>query len=42
MGEEHRLPGGFRDGKILGLAVQIGKKQYVDMKQEAAALVAVD
>jgi arylsulfatase len=40
--EEYQSPAEFKGGTILGVAVNIGKQQYVDLEQKAAALLAVD
>ncbi|HWB86582.1 MAG TPA: arylsulfatase [Bryobacteraceae bacterium] len=40
--DEYKTPGEFQGGKIIGVAVNIGKEQYIDLEQKAAALLAVD
>ena len=40
--EEYKSPAEFKGGTILGVAVNIGKQQYVDLEHKAAALLAVD
>jgi arylsulfatase A-like enzyme len=40
--QEYKAPGEFKGGKILGVAVNIGKEQYVDLETKAAALLALD
>jgi arylsulfatase len=40
--QEYKSPAEFKGGTILGVAVNIGKEQYTDLEQKAAALMAVD
>ena len=40
--QEYKAPGTFTGGKILGVGVSIGKDQYLDLEQRAAAALAVD
>jgi arylsulfatase A-like enzyme len=40
--EEYKAPGEFKGGTILGVGVNVGKEQYVDIEAKAAALLAVD
>jgi arylsulfatase len=40
--QEYKSPAEFKGGTILGVAVNIGKEQYTNLEQKAAALMAVD
>ena len=40
--QEYKAPGTFRGGKILGVGVSVGKDQYLDLEQKAAATLAVE
>ena len=40
--EEYKAPGEFMGGTIFGVAVNVGKEQYVDLEHKAAALLSVD
>ena len=40
--EDYKTPGEFKGGTILGVAVTVEKKQYLDLEKLAAAAFAVD
>ena len=40
--EEYKSPAAFKGGTVLAVAVSVGKEQYVNLGQKAAALLAVD
>jgi arylsulfatase len=40
--QEYKAPGTFRGGKILGVGVSVGKDQYLDLEQKAAAALVVE
>ena len=40
--QEYKSPAEFKGGTIFGVAVNIGKEQYTNLEQKAAALMAVD
>src|SRR5262245_57072240 len=40
--QEYKTPGTFTGGTILGVAVSVGKDQYLDLEQKAAAALAVE
>ena len=40
--EEYEAPNTFTDGTILGVAVDVGEKVYLDLEREAAAVMARD
>jgi arylsulfatase A-like enzyme len=40
--QEYKAPGVFTGGKILGVGVNVGKEQYIDLEQKAAAALAVE
>jgi hypothetical protein len=40
--QEYKTPATFTGGKILGVEVNVGKDQYVDLEKKAAAALAVE
>jgi arylsulfatase len=40
--KEYKAPGTFTGGTILGVGVSVGKDQYLDLEQKAAAALAVE
>ncbi len=40
--QEYKAPGTFTGGKILGVGVSVGKDQYLDLEQKAAAALVVE
>jgi arylsulfatase len=40
--QEYKAPGTFTGGTILGVGVSVGKDQYLDLEQKAAAALAVE
>jgi arylsulfatase len=40
--QEYKSPGNFTGGTILAVAVNVGKKEYLDIEMAAAALFAVE
>jgi arylsulfatase len=40
--QEYKMPGTFTGGRILGVGVSVGKDQYLDLEQRAAAALAVE
>ncbi len=40
--QEYKSPGTFTGGTILGVAVNVGKDQYLNLEQQAAAAFAVE
>jgi hypothetical protein len=40
--QEYKSPGAFTGGTILGVAVNVGKDQYLNLEQQAVAAFAVE
>jgi arylsulfatase len=40
--QEYRSPAAFTGGRILGVAVNVGREQYLDLEKTAAAALAVE